>query len=127
MFVDSRFATLFSHGASRLDFSIVYFLTVSNFDNFSDFHRSKISNVELDTPKITQEQISAIENEVNDDIAKHINIIIHLMSKEEAMELEEVKTRGLPDDVLDNIRVIEIEGNLINFLSMPVPWKGEFI
>ena len=59
---------------------------------------------------MTQEQINAIENEVNDDIAKHRNIIVHLMSKEEAMELEEVKTRGLPDDVLDNIRVIEIEG-----------------
>ena len=42
---------------------------------------------------------------------EHRNIVVHLMTKDEAMELEEVKTRGLPDGVVDNIRVIEIQGD----------------
>lgn len=74
------------------------------------FCRSKISNVEFDSAKVTQEQINDIEDECNRMIKEHKNVVVHLMTKEEAMELEEVKTRGLPDDVHDNIRVIEIKG-----------------
>lgn len=71
---------------------------------------SKISNVEFDVPKISQHEIDEIEEECNQRIMEHRNIVVHLMTKDEAMELEEVKTRGLPDGVVDNIRVIEIQG-----------------
>eukprot|EP00794_Sanderia_malayensis_P009138 gene9138-10111_t len=72
---------------------------------------SKVSNVELNTAKITCEQMQDIETEVNKQIKQHRNIVVHLMTKSEALELEEVKSRGLPEDITDHkIRVIEIEG-----------------
>ena len=73
---------------------------------------SKVSNVEFDTPKISQNEIDDLEEECNQKIMEHRDIKVHLMTKEEAMELEEVKTRGLPDGIVDNIRVIEIQGNV---------------
>ena len=74
-------------------------------------YRSKISNVEFNTPKISQNEIDELEEECNRKIMEHRDITVHLMTKVEAMELEEVKTRGLPEDVIDAIRVIEIQGN----------------
>lgn len=71
---------------------------------------SKVSNVEFDTPKMTKEQIEELENEVNTKIMEHREIVVHQMTKLEAMDLEEVKARGLPEDILDPIRVIEIQG-----------------
>eukprot|EP00795_Rhopilema_esculentum_P009431 gene9431-17147_t len=71
---------------------------------------TKVSNVEFDTPNITQEQINLIEGECNERIREHRDIIVHLMSKDEAMEVEEVKSRGLPEDVTENIRIVEMKG-----------------
>lgn len=51
-----------------------------------------------------------MENECNRIIMQHKDINVHLMTKDEAMRVEEVKTRGLPGDVLDKIRIIEIQG-----------------
>ena len=59
---------------------------------------------------MTKEQIEELENEVNTKIMEHREIVVHQMTKLEAMDLEEVKARGLPEDILDPIRVIEIQG-----------------
>lgn len=67
-----------------------------------------ISHVELNTPKVSEEQITAIEVECNEKIRSHKPVVVHYLTKEEALKLEEVKTRGLPDDVAEPIRVIEI-------------------
>jgi len=69
-----------------------------------------ISHVELNTSKISTEQISSIENECNQCIRQSTPVVVHYLTKEEALGLEEVKTRGLPEDVVEPIRVIEIKG-----------------
>jgi len=69
-----------------------------------------ISHVELNTPKISSEQMSEVEDECNERIRNAKNVQVHYLTKEQAMDLEEVKTRGLPDDVIEPIRVIEIHG-----------------
>lgn len=69
-----------------------------------------ISHVELNTPKISDEQISEIERECNNKIRNNKPLIVHYLTKDEASQLKEVKTRGLPYDACEPIRVIEING-----------------
>ena len=69
-----------------------------------------LSHVELNTQNITAEQINTIEIECNEHIRNNKHVIVHYLSKEESLQLKEVKTRGLPDDVVEPIRVIEING-----------------
>ena len=39
------------------------------------------------------------------------------MSKDEAMEVEEVKSRGLPEDVTENIRIVEMKGEKLSLFN----------
>eukprot|EP00057_Strongylocentrotus_purpuratus_P032230 XP_787006.2 PREDICTED: alanyl-tRNA editing protein Aarsd1-B [Strongylocentrotus purpuratus] len=73
-----------------------------------DLGREK-SFIELDTPKISQEQLEELEKDTNDAIRKCIPMtprLVELGSK----ELQEVRTRGLPDDHVGLVRIVEIEG-----------------
>ena len=49
-----------------------------------------ISHVELNTSKISTEQISSIENECNQCIRQSTPVVVHYLTKEEALGLEEV-------------------------------------
>ena len=49
-----------------------------------------ISHVELNTPKITDEQLQDIEATCNENIRQHRPLIVHYLTKEEALELKEV-------------------------------------
>lgn len=69
-----------------------------------------VSHVELNTPKVTSEQLKEVELECNIKIRNKNDVIVHYLTKAEAEDLEEVKTRGLPDDVVEPVRVIEIKG-----------------
>ncbi|XP_065666704.1 alanyl-tRNA editing protein Aarsd1-A-like isoform X1 [Hydra vulgaris] len=69
-----------------------------------------ISHVELNTPKITEEQLTHLELICNEAIRNHKPLTVHYLTKQEALGLREVKSRGLPEDVIEPIRVIEIEG-----------------
>ena len=54
-----------------------------------------MSHVELNTPKISQEQLNEVENECNMQIRNQKNVIVHYLTKNEAEELEEVKQASL--------------------------------
>jgi len=69
-----------------------------------------ISHVELNTPKLSAEVLQDIESTCNNHIRERKSVKVHYLTKNEALELPEVKSRGLPGDVLEPIRVIEIEG-----------------
>lgn len=56
---------------------------------FRDLGRT-LSHVELNTPKVTSEQLEFVENECNERIRSHRPLIVHYLSKTEAQELEEV-------------------------------------
>ena len=49
-----------------------------------------ISHVELNTPKITDKQLQEIEATCNEHIRQHRPLIVHYLTKEEALELKEV-------------------------------------
>ncbi|XP_057292475.1 alanyl-tRNA editing protein Aarsd1-like isoform X2 [Hydractinia symbiolongicarpus] len=68
-----------------------------------------VSHVELNAKSISKEQLVSIETECNDVIRNHNPVITHYLTKSDALELPEVKTRGLPEDVIEPIRVIEIK------------------
>lgn len=68
-----------------------------------------ISHVELNVPKLTAEEIIEVEEECNNVIRHAKPVQVQYLSKTEAMDLEEVKTRGLPADVAEPIRVIDIK------------------
>ena len=46
--------------------------------------------MELNTSKITQDQIDEIERDCNERIREKLPVIVHYLTKEEAMDLEEV-------------------------------------
>ncbi|XP_071479718.1 alanyl-tRNA editing protein Aarsd1-B-like [Diadema antillarum] len=73
-----------------------------------DLGREK-SFIELDTPKIGAEEMEKLEMDVNDAIRQCIPMtprLVEIGSK----ELEEVRTRGLPDDHVGLVRIVEIKG-----------------
>lgn len=69
-----------------------------------------VSHVELNTPKINDEQLNAIEVECNERIRDHRDMVVHYLTKDEASQLQEVKSRGLPADAPEPVRVVEISG-----------------
>ncbi|XP_035658313.1 alanyl-tRNA editing protein Aarsd1-like [Branchiostoma floridae] len=70
---------------------------------------SKVSSIEMDTPTITLEQLSELEREVNECIRRQIPMTPRLLEPG-SPELEQVRSRGLPDDHIGPVRVVEIEG-----------------
>ncbi|XP_004608873.2 alanyl-tRNA editing protein Aarsd1 [Sorex araneus] len=64
--------------------------------------------VELDSPSVTAEQVSAIERSVNEKIRARLPVTVRELSLDDP-EVEQVRGRGLPDDHAGPIRVVTIE------------------
>ena len=69
-----------------------------------------ISYIEINTENVTQDQLDQVENECNEAIRKHIDVITHIYPSAKSEELKLAKTRGLPEDHTGPVRVIEISG-----------------
>ncbi|XP_075418009.1 alanyl-tRNA editing protein Aarsd1 isoform X1 [Tenrec ecaudatus] len=67
------------------------------------------SVIELDSPCVTAEQVTAIEQSVNEKIRDRLPVSVRELSLADP-EVEQVRGRGLPDDHSGPIRVITIEG-----------------
>lgn len=67
------------------------------------------SVIELDTPSVTAEQVAAIEAQVNEKIRQHVPVLVRVYSVDDP-EIEQVRSRGLPDDHTGPVRIIDIEG-----------------
>jgi len=69
----------------------------------------KLSFIELDTPKLTQQQMEEIERISNEKIREHLPILVKVY-EDGSKELQEVRSRGLPEDHVGAVRVIVMEG-----------------
>ncbi|KAL0984187.1 hypothetical protein UPYG_G00138270 [Umbra pygmaea] len=67
------------------------------------------SSIELDTPSMKPGQIEALEAAVNEKIRDHVPVTVQVLSLDDPA-LEKVRSRGLPDDAVGPIRIIDIEG-----------------
>lgn len=67
------------------------------------------SSIELDTPCIKPAQIESLEAAVNDKIRARTPVTVQLLTLDDPA-MEKVRSRGLPDDVVGPIRVIDIQG-----------------
>ncbi|KAG1698527.1 Alanyl-tRNA editing protein Aarsd1-B [Nymphon striatum] len=69
-----------------------------------------VSFIELDTPSITTEQIDEIEAVVNCKIRECVPVHVHEYADKNDKELQNARTRGLPEDHTGAVRMIEIKG-----------------
>uniref|UniRef100_A0A8C6N6Z7 Uncharacterized protein n=1 Tax=Melopsittacus undulatus TaxID=13146 RepID=A0A8C6N6Z7_MELUD len=67
------------------------------------------SIIELDTPSMTAEQIEALERSVNEKIRERVPVTVRELAADDP-DIETVRSRGLPDDHVGPVRVIDIEG-----------------
>jgi len=70
----------------------------------------KVSSIELDTPTMSDEQMSQLEVKVNQLIMNGVRMYPTLYASAAEPALIEVRTRGLPDDHVGPVRVVTIEG-----------------
>lgn len=70
----------------------------------------KISSIELDTPKMTEEQMTMLEDAVNEKIRERISVKPVLYHDKDDPGLAEARCRGLPDDHVGPVRVLSIDG-----------------
>lgn len=68
-----------------------------------------VSFIELDTPTLTKEQIQEVEDECNQKIRDSTPVTVHVTEIGSSL-LENVRARGLPDDHVGSVRIIEING-----------------
>uniref|UniRef100_A0A8C7D5U4 Alanyl-tRNA synthetase domain containing 1 n=2 Tax=Oncorhynchus kisutch TaxID=8019 RepID=A0A8C7D5U4_ONCKI len=71
------------------------------------------STIELDTPSMKPAQMEALEAAVNEKIRAHVPVAVQVLSLDDPA-LEQVRSRGLPDDAAGPIRIIDIEGVDVN-------------
>uniref|UniRef100_A0A8C8MCW0 Alanyl-transfer RNA synthetases family profile domain-containing protein n=1 Tax=Oncorhynchus tshawytscha TaxID=74940 RepID=A0A8C8MCW0_ONCTS len=71
------------------------------------------STIELDTPSMKPAQMEALEVAVNEKIRAHVPVAVQVLSLDDPA-LEQVRSRGLPDDAAGPIRIIDIEGVDVN-------------
>ncbi|XP_075206076.1 alanyl-tRNA editing protein Aarsd1-B-like isoform X3 [Anomaloglossus baeobatrachus] len=67
------------------------------------------SSIELDTPTMTNQQVEAVEQLVNQKIRQRVPVVVRVITDEDA-EFNQVRSRGLPDDHAGPVRIIDIEG-----------------
>ncbi|XP_027601482.2 alanyl-tRNA editing protein Aarsd1-like [Pipra filicauda] len=67
------------------------------------------SLIELDTPSVTAEQVKALERSVNEKIRDRVPVTVRELAAGDP-EIERVRSRGLPDDHVGPVRVVDIEG-----------------
>ncbi|KAB7494624.1 Alanyl-tRNA editing protein Aarsd1, partial [Armadillidium nasatum] len=68
----------------------------------------KLSSIELDIPKFTEDQISELEENVNEAIRNCTPVLIEEFDASDP-KLQEARTRGLPDDIVGPVRVVTIK------------------
>ncbi|KAI1230271.1 hypothetical protein IHE44_0010236, partial [Lamprotornis superbus] len=67
------------------------------------------SVIELDTPLVAAEQVEALEKSVNEKIRDRVPVTVRELAADDP-EIETVKSRGLPDDHVGPVRVVDIKG-----------------
>ncbi|CAM9790905.1 unnamed protein product [Bubo scandiacus] len=67
------------------------------------------SVIELDTPSVTAEQMGALERSVNEKIRERVPVVVRELAADDP-EIETVRSRGLPDDHVGLVRVVDIKG-----------------
>ncbi|KAL4660476.1 alanyl-tRNA editing protein Aarsd1-like isoform X3 [Arapaima gigas] len=67
------------------------------------------STIELDTSTMNPGEVEAIESAVNEKIRAGIPVTVKLLSLDDPT-VQQVRSRGLPDDHVGPIRIIDIEG-----------------
>ncbi|XP_062330421.1 alanyl-tRNA editing protein Aarsd1 isoform X2 [Osmerus eperlanus] len=67
------------------------------------------SSIELDTPCMKPAQVEALEAAVNDKIRAQVPVTVQLLSLDDPA-VEQVRSRGLPDDHAGPVRIIDIQG-----------------
>uniref|UniRef100_U3JDD6 Alanyl-tRNA synthetase domain containing 1 n=1 Tax=Ficedula albicollis TaxID=59894 RepID=U3JDD6_FICAL len=66
--------------------------------------------IELDTPSVTAEQVEALEKSVNEKIRDRVPVTVRELAADDP-EVETVSgSRGLPDDHVGPVRVVDIKG-----------------
>ncbi|KAK4305998.1 hypothetical protein Pmani_022144 [Petrolisthes manimaculis] len=68
-----------------------------------------LSHIELNTEEVTQEQMQNIEDKVNQYICASTPVTTEEYQATDP-KLKEIRTRGLPEDVSGEVRVVSIEG-----------------
>jgi len=79
-------------------------------------HRSRNAHIERKKSKCdyqlqecpTEEQIKAIEDKVNEVIARHLPITMEFITHEEARKIEGLDLSKLPDDASETLRIVRI-------------------
>ena len=79
-------------------------------------HRSRNAHIERKKSKCdyqlqecpTEEQIKAIEDKVNEVIARHLPITMEYITHEEARKIEGLDLSKLPDDASETLRIVRI-------------------
>ncbi|XP_054252723.1 alanyl-tRNA editing protein Aarsd1-like isoform X2 [Indicator indicator] len=67
------------------------------------------SLIELDTPSMTAEQVETLERSVNEKIRERVPVAVRELPADDP-EIETVRSRGLPDDHVGPVRVVDIKG-----------------
>ncbi|XP_070708517.1 alanyl-tRNA editing protein Aarsd1-like [Pempheris klunzingeri] len=71
------------------------------------------STIELDTPSVKPAQLQVLEDAVNEKIRAHVPVTVQLLSIDDPA-VEQVRSRGLPEDHAGPVRIIDIEGIDVN-------------
>ncbi|CAM9326198.1 alanyl-tRNA editing protein Aarsd1 [Lampetra fluviatilis] len=66
------------------------------------------SSIELDTPSVSAEQLRDLELAVNTKIREHVPVEVHVYEADDP-ELAQFRSRGLPDDHVGPVRIIDIK------------------
>lgn len=69
----------------------------------------KASFIELDSPNVSTDQMKEIEKICNEKIREHLPVFVKVY-EEGSSELQEVRSRGLPDDHVGAVRVVVMDG-----------------
>lgn len=70
----------------------------------------KISFIELDTPQMSTEEMTTLEQALNEKIRVGVKVFPTLFHDKADPELEKARCRGLPDDHEGPVRVLTIDG-----------------
>ncbi|XP_048871172.1 alanyl-tRNA editing protein Aarsd1 [Brienomyrus brachyistius] len=104
---DRRFDHMQQHSGQHLITAMAD--TMFNYKTTSwDLGRQR-STIELDTGTAKPGEIEALEKAVNEKIREHVPVTVKLLTLDDPA-VEQVRSRGLPEDAVGPIRVIDIEG-----------------
>ncbi|MDH3222246.1 MAG: hypothetical protein OEO23_00910 [Gemmatimonadota bacterium] len=77
----------------------------------TSFHLgASVSDIELDGPALTDGDLDQLEEEVNQAVREARGVNVQRVTREEYEARSDIRTRGLPDHHVGDVRLIEIEG-----------------